>query len=65
MKKKAVEIALGTLAILIIILIVLISIIVYYFVVYSSGTRTTRDIVITIENQTSNTTQLIRNMTRI
>lgn len=65
MKKKAVEIAFGTLVILIIVLIVLVSIIVYYFTIYSSGTGTTRDIIKTIENQTKNTTQLIGNMTRI
>ncbi|MEM1804811.1 MAG: hypothetical protein QXI77_02320 [Nanopusillaceae archaeon] len=65
MKKKAIEIAFGTLAILMIILMVLVSIIIYYFAIYSSGTGATRDIVKTIENRTNNTTQLIRNMTRI
>ncbi|MEM4511210.1 MAG: hypothetical protein QXD25_00130 [Nanopusillaceae archaeon] len=65
MKKRAIEIAFGTLAILIIILIVLMSIIIYYLAVYSSGAGSVRNIVKTIENQTNNTTQLIGNITRI
>lgn len=65
MRKKSIEIAFGTLAILIIVLVVLIGIISYYFLVYSKTTSSQNQIVISISNQTNNTVEIIKNMTNI
>ncbi|MEM0379205.1 MAG: hypothetical protein QW038_01935 [Nanopusillaceae archaeon] len=65
MKKRTVEIAFGTLAILLLVIIILTTILIYYFSMYSSGTKSIGDITKTVENQTVDVNKLIKNMTNI
>ncbi|RDD52568.1 hypothetical protein BA065_00895 [Nanoarchaeota archaeon NZ13-N] len=63
--KKSVEIALGTIVLLIVALIVLVSTIWLYYFVYSSSSRGTLNIGNVVVNQTNQTTEILKNITNI
>lgn len=63
--KKGVEIAFGTIVIILITILVLMSIIVFYSGIYLRGHQTASNITQTIRNRTNITQELIINITNV
>jgi len=63
--KRSVEIALGTIVLLIIAVVVLISVIWFYYIVYSRSAPGTTGMANVVSNQTNETIGILKNITNI